>query len=129
MEAQLKQRVVGASVLVVLGIIFIPMILRGPPSDTGDVSAPVAVNPQSQGEGFSSRVVAVAPPSVPEEVSSAGTERENSPNERARAALHKSVTAQRRGQLPPQSSAAVLTEPVEKGAAEVHVVTGWAVQL
>jgi DedD protein len=131
MELQLKQRVVGASVLVVLGIIFIPMILRGPPSETGDASAraPVAVNPQSQGEGFSSRVVAVAPLSVPREVSSALTQRENSPNERARAALNKSVTAQRRGQLPPQSPAAVLTAPVQKRAAKVRVVTGWAVQL
>ena len=34
MDAALKQRMVGALVLIALAVIFIPMVLEGPPADS-----------------------------------------------------------------------------------------------
>ena len=55
MDQLLKQRVVGAAVLVALGIIFIPIFLDEAGLDQARVESHEL--PQSPGEGFSSRVV------------------------------------------------------------------------
>jgi DedD protein len=65
MDEQLKQRVVGAIVLVSLGVVFIPMLLGGPPSNGAGIPASVALNPDPAGERFSSRVVPVDLPTPP----------------------------------------------------------------
>lgn len=57
MDDQLKQRLVGVAVLAVVGIIFIPMILPGPPKDVEEALSPVALNPPPSMK-FSSSIVA-----------------------------------------------------------------------
>jgi DedD protein len=62
MDSALKQRMLGAAVLIVLAIIFVPMLLDGSPqtqSETVDLSIPSA--PQRE---FDTQVVPLAPPST-----------------------------------------------------------------
>lgn len=49
MESSLKQRVVGAIVLVALAVIFLPMLVKGPAPDSGvsDVSLDIPVEPKA----------------------------------------------------------------------------------
>ncbi len=49
MESSLKQRLVGASVLVALAVIFLPMLVKGPAPDSGvsDVSLDIPAEPKS----------------------------------------------------------------------------------
>ncbi|MDD3448139.1 MAG: SPOR domain-containing protein [Gammaproteobacteria bacterium] len=64
MDRGLKQRLVGAAVLVALGVIFIPMILDGPGPDRVTIQSDIP--PQPEG-GFASRVQPLREaPSVPE---------------------------------------------------------------
>jgi len=60
MDQQLKERVVGAAVLVAVAVLFIPMILSGPPQ-RDDMGAERTVRqetrPEASDEGFSSRIV------------------------------------------------------------------------
>ena len=79
MDEQLKQRVVGAVVLVSLGVIFIPMLLRGPSSSGASVPAALALNPQPAPEGFSSRVVPLEGAAV-RETQTAGAPRAVAPS-------------------------------------------------
>ncbi len=48
MDTSLKQRLVGATVLVALGVIFLPMLVKGPAPDSGvsDVSLDIPVEPK-----------------------------------------------------------------------------------
>ena len=52
MESQLKQRLIGAAVLVALAVIFLPMLVKGPAPDSGvsDVSLKVPDAPQTEYE-------------------------------------------------------------------------------
>ena len=52
MESQLKQRLIGAAVLVALAVIFLPMLVKGPAPDSGvsDVSLKVPDAPQGEYE-------------------------------------------------------------------------------
>lgn len=57
MDEPLKQRLVGAAVIVIVGVAFIPFILPGPPTTRSEsTQAPVALNP-SPGATFSSAIV------------------------------------------------------------------------
>ncbi len=55
MDEQLKQRLVGAAVLVAIAVVFIPMLLRPSPPEDSSVAAPSL----PQRPGFSSSVVPV----------------------------------------------------------------------
>jgi len=58
MDEKLKERVVGAAVLVVAAIIVVPMILSGPePSDQDSVTTPEAPSQRPTEEDLSSRIV------------------------------------------------------------------------
>ena len=45
MDAPLKQRLVGAAVLVALAVIFLPMLVKGPAPDSGVSNVSIDVPP------------------------------------------------------------------------------------
>ncbi len=53
MDSSLKQRLVGAIVLVALAVIFLPMLVKGPAPDSGvsDVSMAIPAEPEGDGKG------------------------------------------------------------------------------
>src|SRR5690606_38910288 len=61
MDAGLKQRLIGAAVLVALAVIFLPMLVKGPAPDSGvaDLSTRVPDAPQ---EGYRAVVLPLATP-------------------------------------------------------------------
>lgn len=59
MDVALKQRLVGASVLVTLGVILIPMLLQGPRENRDATSIPIPEQPE---RGFETRLLPVEPP-------------------------------------------------------------------
>jgi cell division septation protein DedD len=54
MDTSLKQRLVGAVVLVALAVIFLPMLVKGPAPDSGvsDVALDVPAEPKPAGDGM-----------------------------------------------------------------------------
>lgn len=63
MDEQIKQRMVGAAVLVLLAVVFIPMILDQPPEPAPQMkSSPVA---DRSDESFSSRIIPLDAPKTP----------------------------------------------------------------
>ncbi len=54
MEPALKQRLVGAAVLVALAVIFLPMLVQGPAPDSGAADVPLEV-PDAPEDGFQTR--------------------------------------------------------------------------
>ncbi len=63
MDEQLKQRLVGAAVLVLLAVIFVPMILDRPPEPEVRIEHPTL--PPSAETDFSSRIVPLTEPQTP----------------------------------------------------------------
>ena len=50
MDTALKQRLIGAVVLVALAVIFLPMLIKGPAPDSGVSDVPLAVPASPNGE-------------------------------------------------------------------------------
>lgn len=67
MEPALKQRVVGAVVLVALAVIFLPMLIKGPAPESGvsDVSLKLPDAPQGEGTMQTRELPLVAPGAAP----------------------------------------------------------------
>jgi DedD protein len=112
MDQQLKQRLVGAAVLVALGVIFIPMLLQESTHEPRAIDGSV-VPPKPEGE-FSSRIIPIEPEPPAE------------PGEEPQPPLA----------LAPGDAAALAadpdaeTPPVADGDGEQRVgVTAWVVQL
>ena len=61
MDASLKQRLVGAAVLVALAVIFLPMLIGGPDGDTDSVTVPTDV-PDRGDRQLETRELALVPP-------------------------------------------------------------------
>ncbi len=61
MDERLKERLVGAAVLVSLAVIFVPMVLEGP---VREAPAPRAAPPPPQ-PGFSSQIIPLGAPATP----------------------------------------------------------------
>jgi cell division septation protein DedD len=61
MDTGLKQRLIGASVLIVLAVIFLPMLLDRPAPSTADVGLPTEAQPA---QDFNTRVVPLTPPTA-----------------------------------------------------------------
>lgn len=57
MDSQLKQRLIGAAVLIALAIIFVPMFLSGSPPKTDTVTENLAIPPAPSEREFQTRVV------------------------------------------------------------------------
>ena len=51
MDSSLKQRLVGATVLVALAVIFLPMLVKGPAPDSGVSDVSMAIPAESRGDG------------------------------------------------------------------------------
>ncbi|MCE7033263.1 SPOR domain-containing protein [Lysobacter sp. GX 14042] len=64
MEPALKQRLVGAAVLVALAVIFLPMLIKGPAPESGVGDIPLDVPPEPAGE-FETRELPLLPPRTP----------------------------------------------------------------
>ncbi len=63
MDPALKQRLVGAGVLVALAVIFLPMLVQGPAPDSGVADVPLAV-PDAPEDGFETRDLPLVGPGV-----------------------------------------------------------------
>lgn len=65
MDAGLKQRLIGAAVLVALAVIFLPMLVKGPAPDSGVSDLPMRV-PEAPQEGYRTvDLPLVVPPEAP----------------------------------------------------------------
>jgi cell division septation protein DedD len=65
MEPALKQRLVGAAVLVALAVIFLPMLIQGPAPQSGVADVPLDAPPAPVGEYETRDLPLVAPASAP----------------------------------------------------------------
>ena len=66
MEPQLKQRLIGAAVLVALAVIFLPMLVKGPAPDSGVSDVPLKVPEAPKGEYETRDLPLVVPEEAPE---------------------------------------------------------------
>lgn len=64
MDTALKQRLIGAVVLVALAVIFLPMLIKGPAPDSGVSDVPLAVPAAPKGE-FETRELPLVAPGEP----------------------------------------------------------------
>ncbi|HVI58509.1 MAG TPA: SPOR domain-containing protein [Luteimonas sp.] len=65
MESQLKQRLVGAAVLVALAVIFLPMLVKGPAPDSGVSDVPLQVPDAPRGDFQTRDLPLVVPDEAP----------------------------------------------------------------
>lgn len=65
MEPALKQRLVGAGVLVALAVIFLPMLVQGPAPDSGASSIPLSVPDAPKGDFDTQELPLVEPGAMP----------------------------------------------------------------
>lgn len=67
MDTSLKQRLVGAAVLVALAVIFLPLLVKGPAPDSGvsDVSLRVPPEPKTPGDSVTQDLPLVTPAAAP----------------------------------------------------------------
>ncbi|WP_242108483.1 SPOR domain-containing protein [Luteimonas aquatica] len=65
MESQLKQRLIGAAVLVALAVIFLPMLVKGPAPDSGVSDVPLKTPEAPQGDMQTRDLPLVAPADAP----------------------------------------------------------------
>lgn len=65
MEPALKQRLVGAAVLIALAVIFLPMLIQGPAPESGIADVPLDAPRAPQGEFETRDLPLVAPESAP----------------------------------------------------------------
>ena len=65
MESQLKQRLIGAAVLVALAVIFLPMLVKGPAPDSGVSDVPLKTPEAPQGDMQTRDLPLVAPEEAP----------------------------------------------------------------
>ena len=66
MDTALKQRLIGAVVLVALAVIFLPMLIKGPAPDSGVSDVPLAVPASPNGEFETRELPLVAPGATPQ---------------------------------------------------------------
>ena len=61
MDTSLKQRLIGAAVLVALAVIFLPMLVQGPAPDSGAADVPLSM-PATPDTGMETRELPLAGP-------------------------------------------------------------------
>ena len=121
MDEQLKQRLVGAAVLILLAVIFIPMILEQPrEAAPGLTSMPI---PSKSDKNFSSRIISLDAPKTP--MVEAQRSRMSSV-EPAAPAAPKSTNRDRNGD---STSVDGTVDKASNTAASSAGPTAWAVQL
>jgi DedD protein len=123
MNEQLKQRLVGAAVLVLLAVIVIPMILEQPNAPAPQIRrSPIPPKPEGD---FSSRIIPLDPPETPLVEAQRAKKVPIEPPETDVSAGGGSSSAD--GTQPPR--AAVPSESRPAAAAGQSGLTAWAVQL
>lgn len=65
MDPRLKQRLVGAAVLVALAVIFLPLLVQGPAPDSGAASVPLAIPPAPRDDFQTQELPLVTPGDAP----------------------------------------------------------------
>jgi cell division septation protein DedD len=65
MDSRLKQRLVGAAVLVALAVIFLPMLVQGPAPDSGAASVPLSMPPAPREDFQTQELPLVTPGGAP----------------------------------------------------------------
>ena len=65
MEPALKQRLIGAAVLVALAVIFLPMLIQGPAPQSGVANVPLDAPPEPEGQYETRDLPLVAPAAAP----------------------------------------------------------------
>ncbi len=65
MDPRLKQRLVGAAVLVALAVIFLPMLVQGPAPDSGAANVPLAIPPAPRDDFQTQELPLVTPGDTP----------------------------------------------------------------
>lgn len=127
MDSALKQRLIGAAVLIALAVIFVPMFLSGSPPKTETVTENLAIPPAPERE-FQTRVVptengkpAAAPAPVAEHVTPAGSDKVATVDAGANPRLATEVPySETPGATPAPAASkptAAATKPVETAAA------------
>jgi cell division septation protein DedD len=66
MDTALKQRLIGAVVLVALAVIFLPMLIKGPAPDSGVADVPLDVPPMPAGDYETRELPLVTPGTAPQ---------------------------------------------------------------
>jgi len=66
-DSQLKQRLIGAAVLVALAVIFLPMLVKGPAPDSGVSDVPLKVPDAPQGQYETRDLPLVVPDDAPQD--------------------------------------------------------------
>lgn len=138
MDRGLKERLVGAAVLVALAVIFIPMLLDDAPPGPGPITeSNIPDRPVDDGDGFSSRIVPIESESVdlelPPAVEPAAPE-EQAAGERD-AADDDTVVAEKADEAktpdpePEAPAPAPAAEQRETAQSAEEKPTGWVVQL
>jgi len=124
MHQHLKERLVGAAVLVVLAVIFIPMFLTGP-IDSGSITNTNI--PERPTEKFNSKLVPltdVVKPTTPSDLNDAGIDAQETEMTTTSLDVEPEVT------LPKQAKTAIPTKAVKKLVKDKQVgLTAWVVQL
>lgn len=122
MDAALKQRLIGAAVLVALAVIFLPMLVDGPEPQTGTSSVPLDI-PAPPERNFETRELPVAPTTPAPAAASADpgrivtVEADNAaPVEAMPEDLAPAATPEASAPTPPASAASAAT-PLETPAA------------
>jgi len=123
MNEQLKQRLVGAAVLVLLAVIVIPMILEQPNAPAPQIRrSPIPAKPEGD---FSSRIIPLDPPETPLVEAQRAKKVPIEPPETKASAGTGSSSAD--AAQPPQAVAPSESRPA--AAAGQSGLTAWAVQL
>ena len=65
MDSGLKQRLIGAAVLVAIAVIFLPMLVQGPAPDSGVSDVPLTMPDAPQGEYQTRDLPLVTPGAAP----------------------------------------------------------------
>jgi cell division septation protein DedD len=138
MEPALKQRLVGAAVLVALAVIFLPMLIQGPAPESGVADVPLEAPAAPQGEFETRDLPLVAPEGAPAQgalgmentppqsaIANAASVKPASPATLASAPLRDAATAATTQSIPedaaPPAPAAIYPAPTAGGNYAVNV--------
>jgi DedD protein len=130
MEQQLKERLVGAAVLVVLTVIFVPMVLDGP--DTPSASAPATIAPvpvDASTFGYDLNAPMPGTPAAPQAGAEAATAPAPTAATVAAAAAAAKPTATKPAATTTAPSVAPKPAPAPAKPSTATAGTGWAAQV
>jgi DedD protein len=134
MEQQLKERLVGAAVLVVLTVIFVPMVLDGPDSPSASAPATIAPVPVDASTfGYDLNAPMPGTPAAPQGGAEAATAAAPTATKPAATTTAPSVAPKPAPAMPqtsaPTTSTTAKLAPTPTKPATTTAGTGWAAQV